>query len=588
MRIREVVEKYHEALPGYNLVGYNELAVPVFERYLKILILEDKTIPVVEQFILNFYSLGLKEKEIQDIMGIKRELFEEAWFGLLQKDYIDNFTKKITSMGDGYLKENKVEKLTRESIKISIDGLTGKIEKSNQHLMSSKITRQKSLKVLKINNNNVNIENLNFQVVKNVYEEYKRNDEENYQGELLDIISLDGNTTKYRRVDILFFQNLDGDLRILAYDDYNKIEEYEEKILELEDEGQAILNSNIEEFLNDSNVKEIESYITSDENMLISLGNINNQWEKYFNCKDEYLIVTPLINECRIEKSFVNKITSLVQNDFKIKYYISGKEILNSFQKERCLELKSIKNDNFKLYSIPYFVNKMILNLTKKEGIVSVYEEMQINSNGSKNGIVEKAYKISKETFERIYQLINNIKINQSEPKLKNSNFDLQYLREKIFDISELVKGCNAKMQHIGWYGNGEIPDYDRLLKIPISKDKETFGVFIDSVNKSLVESLVNNSKANGYKNYFSNEFEKSYHELQGVLDKIRTYRNKSNHFKLNEFNRKKYLEYLGEDLNGYMPELINDGFLILQELILLELDSSLRSTLTMLNEGRI
>ena len=48
MRIREAVEKNYNALPGYQLIGYNEIAIPVFQRRLQVLVLAKKTIPVVE------------------------------------------------------------------------------------------------------------------------------------------------------------------------------------------------------------------------------------------------------------------------------------------------------------------------------------------------------------------------------------------------------------------------------------------------------------------------------------------------------------------------------------------------------------
>ena len=78
MRVREAVEKNYNALPGYKLIGYTEIAIPVFQRRIQILLLSQKSIPVVEQFVLSLFKEGLRIDDIKDILGLNQQIIDEA------------------------------------------------------------------------------------------------------------------------------------------------------------------------------------------------------------------------------------------------------------------------------------------------------------------------------------------------------------------------------------------------------------------------------------------------------------------------------------------------------------------------------
>lgn len=588
MRIREAVEKNYNALPGYKLVGYTEIAIPIFQRRLQVLVLSKKTIPVVEQFLLSFYKEGLGLDDIREILGLTQQLVDEAWAGLIQKDYINNFTKSITEVGLQYLKESKIEKLEKKEIQIYIDGLTGEISKTTTQYMMQKAVKEKGIKALKSDYNKIQIEDIDFQSIKRVYKCYKQTDSENYSGDLLDIIEVNGNTTRYRRIDVLFFQNDKNDLRILAYDDYNKVEEYEEKLLALENNGTVILDYNIDDFINEQQVRDISDMIedsSAEECEYISQDKINAEWDKLLaSTKDGIIIITPLISECKLNKAFKERIETLVKDKANMQYIVSGKDFANEYQKNNCLFLQELsKSSCFKFKQIPCYFNKMIANTGKAEALISIYEQNPIISNGSKSGLIEKVYKLKGSLFLCLYNKVLATASNYKMPKINDSSFNSDKLKKKVEGIVELVKDCDSYMNSadgVGWFGDGGIPDIKRLLDVPVAKNGENFRIFVDSFNKSFIEALEHNAKIKGKKKYFWEEFKDQYNDLQRILEKIKTYRNKSNHLKLDDANRNKYFNYLKEDLSGYLPEFVDNGYLIIQQKILLDLETVVKKTL--------
>lgn len=593
MRIREAVEKNYNGLPGYKLVGYSEVAIPIFQRRLQVLVLCNKSIPVVEQFVLNFYNEGVDIDDIREILGITQQLIDEAWVGLIQRDYINNFTKEVTDLGKEYLKENKVEKLEKKEIQISIDGLTGKISKINKQLMLPKTVKEKGIKALKSTFRKIELDDIDFKYVKRVYRQYGKNDSENYNGDLLDIIEVYGNTTRYRRVDILLFQNNEKELRILAYDDYNKIEEYEEKLLEMEDKGDSILSCDMEGFFSDNTIQELNAIVknsNSEECEIIEIDRINAEWEKYLKKNNEEMIIAiPLVNGCKIDTTFIEHIDSIVKDKVNIRLIVAGKEFSNDYQQSSCLLLKrGAQYNNFMFQQVPCFINKMILDIKNSSALVSVYDQNEIISNGSKKGIIEVVYELKGNSFNDIYSKLTTIIKNYNIPTKKNVFTNFKQLINKISEISVLAKDCDGYMNDtdgIGWFEETGIPDMERLLQIPLAKSSESFRVFVDSLNKSLVEALEQNAKLKRKQKYFWREFKDGYPSLFNILNKIKTYRNKSNHLKLDDMNKEKYFQYLQDDLNGFLPEFVKDGYMIIQENILTELEEGIRDTLNSIRQ---
>ncbi|ELC8466054.1 hypothetical protein QYB60_001769 [Clostridium perfringens] len=581
MRIKGVIEKNSNALPGYELVGYSELAIPVFNKKLEVLILSEKSIPIVEQFFLNFYNEGMDNEEIMKVLGLSKELVNEAWIGLIQRDYIDGFTKKITTIGREYLDKLEIKKTEKREISISIDGLIGKVSKINKNLMLPKTVKERGLKSINSEFKNVDLIDLNFKDIKEVYKKYKK-DDEFYSGDLLEVINIKGVNTRYKKIDILIFQNSYEEMRILAFDGYDKIEGYEEKLLQMEDDGISVLYFDNDVYTNDYNKNQI--FNINEDMKKIKLNEINNKLEEYLINKDGLIFVLPLIDSKCIDFSFLEKIESMLKENKKLSIILSGNEFVNEHQQSLLtILIKKMRDNNMEIRQVPIHIDKMIINTSKKKILTLLYDEYNVNSNGTRKGKVDVAYEFVKEDFDIIYDNLNNTLHSCKEPQLQNLFKNNYVLKEKIKKIIELAKDCDSLIwnyDEIGWFDQTGIPQSEKLLDIKLVEKDNDFKEFINTLNKCLVESLEFNAKIKGKRKHFWNGFKINYKELFIILDKIKTYRNKSNHLKLDYNNRNKYLMYLKEDLNGFLPELIDNGYLILQEKILFELEKSIRTTL--------
>lgn len=587
MKIREAIVKNYNDLPGYKLMGYSEVAVPMYQRKVHILALIQKSIPVVEEFVLNFYKEGLKLDDIKSILGLEQQLIDEAMAGLIQRDYINNFTKQITELGEDYLKNNNVEVLEKEEFSIIIDGITGEIKKNNNNLIVTKNIKNKGIRALRANIDKPAVGDLDFKSLKKVFNQYKEIDNETYLGNMIDIVHMEGNTTKYKRVDLLIFQNDESDVRVIAFDGFNRLENYEEKMKELDLKGVKLLKYNYDEYFDSEQVNNITEIVSSEGNSeLLEYQNVNKIYESYLEYyKGNILITIPLVNQCNVTEAFIDKIENKVKTGINISILLCGKDYIGEYQKKIYKKLKHIssKYKNLTIKQTQHYFNKMIMNLDKKEAVISVYKKNNIALTVTKEGIVEYFYEIKNSNYDLIYNSILDDSKEREGIKFDLSNLNKQILTKKIDNILYLVKDSDGYMysnDDIGWIGSDEVPDIQRFKEVPFANDEEKFRIFIDSVNKSLVESLEINAKLKGKKDYFWKAFKDEYSDLQRILNKIKTYRNKSNHLELNESNKKRYYNFLNEDMYGYMPEFVENGYLILQFKILNELESTIKKVI--------
>ena len=589
MKFRETIIRNYNDLPGYDMVGYSEVAVPMYQRRVHILALVQKSISVVEDFVLNLYNEGINLDDIKLILGLEQQLVDEAFAGLIQRDYINNLTKKVTELGIEYLRNNSVEALEKEEFLVIIDGMTGEIKKYNNNLMIGKNIKSKGIKALRANIEKPEVSNLEFKELRKVFNQYKELDGEIYQGNIIDVIHLEGNTTKYKRVDMLIFQNKDNDVRVIVFDGFNRIDNYEECVKELDARGIKLINETYSGYFESEQVRTIDRLLASSENIeSVQYELINKEYDEIIEINNgNIFIVLPLVSMCKVTEAFIEKLESNIRNNAKITILVSGLDFIGETQKKIYKKIKhlSTKSKDFNIYHTPKYLNKMFLNLDKKEGIISVYEKNNISLKTTNEGIVESFFKVKDEAFDSIYNIIKDEDNGRRLLEFDLSKMDKKELNKKIQNIIYLAKDADGYMysnDNIGWIGNDEIPDINRLSQIPLANNEENFGIFIDSLNKSFVESLEINAKSK-YKNYFWKEFKEQYPKLQNTLNKIKTYRNKSNHLELNYQNKQRYYSFLKEDINGYMPEFIENGYLILQFKLLDELELNIKSLIQIL-----
>ncbi|MCB2287631.1 hypothetical protein LGK99_11135 [Clostridium algidicarnis] len=585
MKFRDAIIKNYNDLPGYKLVGYSEVAVPMYQRKVHILKLIKKSIPVVEEFVLNFYKEGLNLDQIKSLLGLDQQLIDEAMAGLIQRDYINNFTKEVSDIGQEYLKNNNVEVLEKDEFSIIIDGMTGEIKKDNVNLITTRNIKNKGIRALRANISKPTVREVDFKALRRVFNQYKEMDSESFTGDMIDVIHMEGNTTKYKRVDLLIFENSDKDVRIIVFDGFNRLENYEERMREIDSNSITLLKYNYGEYFSSVKVNEIMELVTSQENSeLINYENINTKYDTYLeHYNKNIVIVIPLVSQFKITEAFIEKIENNVKSGVNINFIICGREYIGENQKKMYQKLKniSLENKNLKMRQTPRYFNKMILDIDNKISMISVYEKNTISLSSTKEGMVEYVYEVKDIKFETIWDIIKSDINEIEEIKFDLSKVNKGNLMDKIDKLLHLIKDLDGYMysnDEIGWIGNDEIPDIQRFKEIPFAIDEEKFKIFIDSINKSLVESLELNAKLKGQKEYFWKKFARQYPELQKILNKIKTYRNKSYHLELNENNKERYFKFLNEDMKGYMPEFIENGYLILQFKILDELEIAIKN----------
>src|SRR5215213_6663508 len=81
-----VLEKY-QSRPGFDLVSYREVALPVYAITFEIMVLDEKPLPPIQEFVLRAADRGLGDVEsIAGLLGIEQPIATRAAADLLNSD----------------------------------------------------------------------------------------------------------------------------------------------------------------------------------------------------------------------------------------------------------------------------------------------------------------------------------------------------------------------------------------------------------------------------------------------------------------------------------------------------------------------
>ncbi|MGD6869484.1 hypothetical protein ACQCV6_25345 [Bacillus cereus] len=577
MGIELIVDKYKNELPGYALMGYGEVGFPQYKCRLQCLMLKDKRLPVVDEYVLRLYKENVFPEEMGALLGVDQELVETSWINLIHLGLIHAETKWITEKGYFYLRENKIDSHEKIFIDITVDALSGQIKK-NRNFINRKSIKEHSLDVLSPMVPYPSENNLRVSQFKKIMSEYKASDPENYTGSLLDIIEVDNKPTQYKRLNILIFSNSIGDLRFIVCDDSQRYEEYEKVLLSLEESGIAVLNYGIGQYFNENNLEFIDDILSEDSKPTLSLLEIrDNSLDLIRECSEKLYISLPLVKIKTVDDFVINLLEKKLKENVNVFVLTSGREFINTHQKnqyEKIIKLKK-KYKNLTIDNTPKFqVSTLIAD---DKGIVSYLRKHDLNLPTSKFGITEAG------------MLLEPMQIGSCVKKIFTVSKYTQYLitkqelTNKLKKIVRLVTDADdyiLNKNNIGWIGGQSIPDIQRLLDAPVATSENNFKVFISSIHTSLGESLESNGKAHGNNKYFWNYFKQTFPALQKVLHKIRVYRHSTEHLSLEPQAKERYFEFLDEDLGGSIPLLKENGYHILQTKIVNELEEALETLL--------
>jgi hypothetical protein len=85
----EIARRYALSRPGFTIVSFGEVGLPVYRLSLRAQVLERKPIPPMEEIVMFAVSSGIDEREtIRGLLGLESLLFEGVLAELLRKEYI--------------------------------------------------------------------------------------------------------------------------------------------------------------------------------------------------------------------------------------------------------------------------------------------------------------------------------------------------------------------------------------------------------------------------------------------------------------------------------------------------------------------
>lgn len=573
MIIQQLAEKVKGELSGYELSGYVEICAPVYKRTLNCLMASKGQLPIVTEFLLHYYSLGINLNEITKILGIDQELVMDSWWELIHRDFIDFVTKKITDIGYGYLEERKLEKVEHISVPVCIDGLIGTVRMDNSQLMRNKNVRENGLRSMRPVISDINENNIDFQQVKYVINSYKKIDEEYYEGDLLDVSKVEGIKTFYKRLHVILYSNSDYHTRVAVYDGGERVDDYEQALIALENKGDCILKPIPDTFPVVDIISKLD--LKSDE---LGPGSIFNCWlDLIKKSKIKVLISLPMIQLCSPDDIWIDLISDALKRGVKVTFISTGREFISGYQKEQYAKLLSI--NNLQVIQVPQSWNKFII-VDDKDGVISDFERHKVYLANTQEGYVEAGYSLDQTSIESIWVDFVNPEmeiVNTLTPKI----VDKQWLDTKIKNITKLVNEFDDKLKlrnQIGWLGDYPIPHISNVYSSPLAVNENKFKEFINTVNQAFSESVDFTGKRAGVKRYFWGDFKSLCPNVQRVLHKIRMYRNFANHLEIDADYKPIFYQYLDEDLLGRLPQFVKDGYLMLQIKLLEDLEDELRS----------
>lgn len=134
MNAEEIAHRYARLHSGYRLVSYREVALPLFKIQVDLLILEDKPLPPIEEFVLRSVEMGLTDVgDIAGFLGIERSIVLSSAAELLRQESLvtaggaegDRKQRlKVTELGKATAAEASQVQAREISIPVFIDGLT--------------------------------------------------------------------------------------------------------------------------------------------------------------------------------------------------------------------------------------------------------------------------------------------------------------------------------------------------------------------------------------------------------------------------------------------------------------------------------
>lgn len=244
MVIEELAQKYSNAVSGYKLVKYFDAASPIYKIELKFTMQKEKSLSVLQEFILKFLNENVGSTElICSFLGVNREVVYNGIADLKTNDLlivdIFNSNIKLTDKGRDVLKKASVIVPEEITFSVLMDGLTGEIFIDTKRYFKNTELKDNLMVPLKPFLERPILEDITYEKLNNAIKKYKRSSGKSsiFEGNLLTVNGIEKIYTEYKKICILVYYNYDKeDMELRAFEKSTRKQEYETVILRMQNE----------------------------------------------------------------------------------------------------------------------------------------------------------------------------------------------------------------------------------------------------------------------------------------------------------------------------------------------------------------
>lgn len=246
MTIEELARRKEKSIPNSKLVKYYEAAIPQYHMEVVFTMLKEKSLSVLQEFILKFIDSGIKDiQEIKRFLGINETVINSA-IAFLQREemvVVDIFNSKLrmTDKGENILKVASMIVPEEIEYPMYMDGLLGNVYFDTKKLFTKNEVKRFDLTAIVPDKDVPTISDLNYEDVKSAMNAFKRNyvnEKNKLNGNLQEITKIEKIYIEYKKVFVLIFKNdKTEEIELQVYVDTIRNDDYSTILQKMFNEG---------------------------------------------------------------------------------------------------------------------------------------------------------------------------------------------------------------------------------------------------------------------------------------------------------------------------------------------------------------
>ncbi|MEK3937422.1 hypothetical protein MKY41_19210 [Sporosarcina sp. FSL W7-1349] len=545
--------------PYYRVINVFEIGMPVFKKSAKCLATIEKGLPIVQEYTLKLSNLNYSTIEISEMLALDKDLVKSAYYSLIQLDLIDFKTRKITEKGREALNKSKYSSLEITEVSLSINSYTGNIYKSGSFI-KAKNTNKMNLFTIKplLSKNDQNL--VDYTKVRSIFKSTKKEEDAEFDGNLVEISRVVNKADEFYKLYIVILESPDKEIRLLAYDlDYH-LETLELKLKQGDLQGikYFITDSKFLEemyaldFLHSVEISEVDFWDILDVNILES---DYNQLE----------FILPINDYFIPNDGWIDALSKLLKSKTKVIITFTG-NYSNPYQKVQVNKIINLKRST-EFLNVNHSIERQLptLCINKSEGFIIKPSCYNLDLVTNSKCMETKVYKITEfkevEVTERAFD--------------KEELLNKQSLKKAIKELVMLIKDLDLLMNDyygMGWLINNRCNNEHLFESMGLANNLNSFTTFTAQLYGCIGEIIKELGDKENKRGYFFNDFKERVPHAQNAMNRLRVYRNSVQHSHLDDNQIEIYLDFIKQDLNGTFPEFIDNGYLILQSILIKEL----------------